>query len=95
MDKIIKTAGLIVSCLTCTVANAADDWQYMMFFYNLRSINQAITDQQCADLYKVPREYNIVNDNVIYKKNDNYTLTNYGSSGIPVVCPDLVQANWA
>jgi hypothetical protein len=52
--------------------------QYVLFRYNIHSINKAITDKQCQVLLNAPSYYDIINDKVVYKNSDsNVILSNY------------------
>ena len=68
--------------LTTAVANATVEPLYIAFYFNMHSINQAITDKQCEEIFNMPNQYTIVNDNVIYKENPNYTLSNYHRTNV-------------
>ncbi len=88
MNKTAKTMTIILLGLTTMVANASDEPHYVTFSYNVHSINKAITDKQCAELYTIPRHYTIVKDKPIYEINPNYTVSDYQRTNVTYFSKD-------
>ena len=82
MSTLIKTTLIIFLGLSSATASATTELLYVNFYFNLRSISNVITDKQCEDLFKISRQYTIVNDKVFYKPHPDYTISNYKRTNV-------------
>lgn len=82
MNHIKKTIVCILGLTSVTTQAAITEPLYAAFYFNLHSISKSVTDKQCDDLFRIPRQYTIVNDKVIYKDNANYTISDYQRTNV-------------
>ena len=82
MNPIKKTIVCILVLTSVTTHAAITEPLYAVFYFNIHSISQSVTDKQCEDLYRMPRQYTIVNDKVIYKDNANYIISDYHRTNV-------------
>lgn len=83
MNHIKKTIVCILWLTSLTThAAATTEPLYLAFYFNLHSISKSVTDKQCDDLFRMPRQYTIVNDKVIYKDNANYIISDYQRTNV-------------
>ncbi len=80
MKTLIISLGLI-----STIASATTEPLYVTFYFNLHSISNAATDKQCEDLFKIPRQYTIIKDKVVYKDHPSYTVLNYKRTNVSLL----------
>ena len=67
---------LILSSLP--LISIAASYEYMSAPYNMTSVSDDITDQQCQEIFKNPTFYNIKNDHAVYKKtNGLYQINSF------------------
>lgn len=60
------------------LATFAENYEYMSVPYNMVSVSDELTDQQCQQIFRTPMFYNIENDQAVYEKTDSpYQVTSF------------------
>jgi hypothetical protein len=85
MRSILKKLTVLSLCMISHSILADDNKRFVIFNYNLQSINPSLTNQQCEELFKSPIFYRIENDKVIYETKSGYTASNYQRTNVAFI----------
>lgn len=78
MRKILIIFLVLISPITFAITESL----YVSFYFNMHSISDSITDKQCEELFKIPRQYTIVKDKVVYKDHPSYKILDYKRTNV-------------